>query len=115
MTDFRLDKKLIISANQRFNKIFKSGRRFSSRHFLLIVVTAEDKKIGFAVSKKTRGAIKRNRARRRMKETIRLNQKCLPDKSNVILMAKPGVERVQYKLLSEELIGLFCKLDPKRE
>jgi len=110
MKEFRLDKRRILGGRNEFNEIFSSGRRVSSKHFLLLTKNAEDSKFAFTVSRKIRGAVRRNFAKRRLREIVRLNQERLPEKIHIILQAKPGFERTNFELLSGEFVVLLKKI-----
>ena len=112
MKEFRLDKRRILRGRNEFNEIFNSGRRVNSKHFLLLTKNAKESKFAFTVSRKIRGAVKRNLAKRRLREILRLNQKHLPGKSHIILQARPGIERTKFELLSEEFVMLLKKIKP---
>ncbi len=114
MPDFRLRKNQIIHKSHDFNKIFQKGGRLNSSHILLLFLESEQRKFGFAVSQKIKGAVKRNHAKRRLREVVRLNQHKLPENFNVILVAKPGIERAKFEILNDEFINLVKKLDSKR-
>jgi len=107
MNEFRLDKRRVLRGRNEFNEIFKSGR---SKHFLLLTKSATDSKFAFTVSRKIRGAVKRNLAKRRLREILRLNQKHLPGKKHIILQARPGIERTKFELLSKEFAVLLKKI-----
>lgn len=102
-----LYKSLIIRKAEDFNRLFNHGQRYSSLSFLLIILDSNQTKFGVAVSSKTYRAVKRNRARRKTKEILRLNQALLPERKEFIVMAKPGVETMQNDVLSEELLKLL--------
>lgn len=110
MKDFRLDKRRILKGKSEFNDIFNNGQRLSSQHFLILSKKAKDSGFAFTVSRKIRGAVKRNFAKRRLREILRLNQKYLPEKSHIILQAKPGIERANFELLTSEFIALLKKI-----
>lgn len=112
MKGFRLEKRRILAGRNEFNEIFNHGRRVSSKHFLLLTQKAEESKFAFTVSRKIGGAVRRNFAKRRLREILRLNQKRLPEKIHIILQAKPGFERTNFELLSEEFVVLLKKIKP---
>ena len=110
MKEFRLEKRRILRGRNEFNEIFNTGRRVSSNHLLLLTKNAEEGKFAFTVSRKIRGAVRRNFAKRRLREIVRLNQKQLPEKEHIIFQAKPGIERTNFELLSEEFVVLLKKI-----
>jgi len=107
----RLDsfKSQIIRTTANFNRLFRTGQRYSSSSFLLIISEASQTKFGVAVSSKIPTAVKRNRAKRKTKEIIRLHQALLPAGKEVIVMAKPEAERRRHSVLVQELLGLLQK------
>ncbi len=109
-TEMKLDKRKIIRKAEEFNKIFQEGERFSSAFLMLVSRRSDSGKFGFAVSKKIKGAVRRNRAKRKIREIVRLNQNVLPDNKNVILMAKPGTDRRQFQSLNREFLSLLEKI-----
>ena len=111
MKEFRLDKRRILKGRNEFNEIFDNGRRVSSKHFLLLTRDAEDSKFAFTVSRKIRGAVRRNFAKRRLREILRLNQESLPKKIHIILQARPGIERTNFELLNKEFVVLLKKIN----
>lgn len=111
MTDkLSLNKNKRIKRSKNFNKIFAQGTKINSAHFSLIYLHGDDKKFGFAVSQKLKGAVNRNKARRRLKELVRINQHKIPDNLNIIFIAKPGTERVKFDILMNELHQVLSQL-----
>ena len=52
--------------------VFQHGRREETRHFVLLwILRPGPGRVGFAVSRQVRGAVRRNRARRRLREAYR--------------------------------------------
>ncbi|MFQ5823344.1 MAG: ribonuclease P protein component [bacterium] len=113
MSYFSLSKQLIIKKLDVFNELFKKGASLNSNHIMLLFLESDKSRFGFAVSKKIKGAIKRNRAKRRLREVLRLNQSHLPNNIYLVLVAKPGIERVKFELLNKEFLNLIKKLNYK--
>lgn len=63
--DYRLKKE------KDFNKVFKEGKRLFSESLTLIYLPSKELKVGFAVSKKHGGSVKRNRIKRLIRESFR--------------------------------------------
>lgn len=111
MSKLPLDKRQIIKSSKKFGELFQKGKSVSSEHILLFAKESDKIKFGFAVSKKIKGAVNRNRAKRRLKEVLRINQKHLPQKQCILLVAKPGIEQSKFWLLSEEFLRLMKRLN----
>jgi ribonuclease P protein component len=111
MSAFRLQKRQIIKKSDVFTQIFEKGIPLHSDHILLLSVESDQCRFGFAVSKNIKGAVKRNRAKRRLREILRLNQSHLPGNRNIILVAKPGIEQAKFKNLNQEFLRLLKELD----
>ena len=101
-----------IRLQKDFRRIFAKGRRFGSRHLTAIVAAAGETgvtRMAYVVSKKVGGAVRRNRVRRRLREAARdlLGDRC--DDRDIILIAKPGAEKVGYWSLHEQLAELLAR------
>ena len=74
--------------------------------------STEDLKIGFVVSTKvSKSAVKRNRAKRQMREVVRLLLKEDKVKSGfmIAIMAKGNMLGVDYKEIEKSVVGLLKK------
>ena len=63
--DFRLKKE------KDFNLVFNKGKRLFSSNLTLVFLPAKNLKVGYAVSKKHGGSVKRNRIKRLLRESFR--------------------------------------------
>ena len=87
--DLRLRSKL------QFDAVYAGGRRLDDRFFALRIKAngLEHPRVGLAVAVKTAGnAVKRNRLRRLIKESFRLNQRELPGVDVVVAAKFPAAE-----------------------
>jgi ribonuclease P protein component len=106
----KLDKRKMIRRAEEFNKIFQEGDRYSSTFLMLVSTRSDDVKFGFTVSKRIKGAVTRNRAKRKIREIVRLNQNRLPDNQSFVLMAKQGADRRRFQSLNEEFLSLLQQI-----
>lgn len=75
--------------------------------------SGEHRRSGFAVSRQIRGAVHRNRARRRVREAFRQAQEAAPSRTVLIVIAKPGVLRQRFGALVGEMESAFAAMiDP---
>lgn len=73
-----------------FQAVFQRGARVERPTVLVLWRTTRGPgKAGFAVSRQIRGAVGRNRARRRVREAYRLSQQAVPEGVQVVVVARP--------------------------
>lgn len=73
-----------------FQEVFRRGTRVERPSLLILWRQASGpRKAGFAVSRQVRGAVRRNRARRRVREAYRVNRQVLPDGVRLVVVARP--------------------------
>jgi ribonuclease P protein component len=67
----------LLRKKKEFDQVYKRGTPYRGRYVVLIALLSagySDRKVGFVAGKKVGGAVKRNRARRLMKEAFRRAQ-----------------------------------------
>lgn len=101
--------------NKEFNYIYKKGDRVSTEHFTLFVVESKynNYRIGFSVSKKLGKANVRNKLKRRLREITRRDVE-IKNFHNYVLLAREGSEKLEFKILQEEVKKLFVKYEKKK-
>lgn len=87
---FRLSKSEIYRGKHDFNAVHSKGRSFANHALVLLVVRDEryNGKVGFAAGKKLGGAVIRNRVKRLLRETYRLNKNSLRRDCGMILVGR---------------------------
>ena len=76
--------------------------------------TAEPRRAGFAVSRQVRGAVQRNRARRRLREAYRATRESAPARVALVVIGRPGALRAPYAALASELRGALALIPGAR-
>lgn len=91
-----MKKELRIKKNQDFQVVFKKGRSFANRQFVVYCLEKEgqdDFRIGLSVSKKLGNAVTRNQIKRYVRQAIfELKEQLTPGNDYVIIARKPAVD-----------------------
>ncbi len=95
-----------------FRKILGSGKTKSFRSFSVIYLIegtggAKEAACGFSLPRKFGGSVQRNRARRRLKEAVRLNQEVFPPGMYLFIAKKPALDG-DFGEITEEM-RRFCE------
>lgn len=109
MGEFALTKKERLLNRTDFVNLNRSGKRYHTRHFLVILkkrglgIT----RLGVTVSKKTGNAVKRNRTKRLIREFFRLNKAYLPQGYDIVVAAKKDASYLDLRKTKKELAEIF--------
>ncbi|MGG5254489.1 ribonuclease P protein component [Neobacillus sp. SM06] len=91
-----MKKELRIKKNQEFQEVFKKGRSFANRQFVVYVLAKEGQtsfRIGLSVSKKIGNAVTRNRVKRYIRQAIfEMADLLYAERDYVIIARKPTAE-----------------------
>jgi ribonuclease P protein component len=82
-----------IKSNKAFKTIYKQGKRYASAIGQIFALPAEEFKVGIVVNRKIGNAVKRNRAKRRIKEAMRKQN--IP--AQLIVKANETVDNLSFK------------------
>ena len=107
---FRLRKSEIFRGKHDFNAVHSHGRSFAN-HALVILVVSDERyngKVGFAAGKKLGGAVIRNRVKRLLRETYRLNKNSLRRDCGMILVGRKFLVTAKFKD-AEKAFRDLCK------
>jgi ribonuclease P protein component len=88
-----------------FLRVQQQGRRVHTAHFVMLVVLARDcgTRLGVTVGRRVGGAVQRNRVKRLVREVFRRNRKLFPRDCDVVLVARPGADRLDYASVLGEI------------
>jgi ribonuclease P protein component len=76
------------------------------RSFVVLWVPAQARqRVGFAVSRQVRGAVERNRCRRRLREAYRLSRPTDAPPAGIVVVGRPEALRVPFPGLCAEMSG----------
>ncbi len=107
-----LPKENRLKKEKEFEAVFKGGRTLKGKSvFLKYLINGTDKtKVGFVVSKKiSKLAVERNKAKRRMREIVRLRKNSLKDGLSIVIISLPQIKDMTYREIKEDLGNLLSK------
>jgi ribonuclease P protein component len=94
-----------LRARPAIQQLMREGRTSEDSLLVIKYLSAPDpaagRRILFAVSRSYRGAVERNRMRRRLREIYRHRRDMLPGAGNFLVIAKDGALRASYQDLLE--------------
>lgn len=91
MKQFAFSRASRLRLKKEFEAVFDAGHRTATRDLVAWhSESAGGKKIGLMVSKKTGGAVKRNRLKRLLREAFRLTREELKEGTRLIIYPKAG-------------------------
>ncbi len=94
-----------------FRELYREGRKYSVREFLLFVKAGDQgpTRCGFTVSKRMGSAVTRNRIKRYLKEVFRTQKGELKPDLKMAIVARPGSEQLNFTQCREKVVKLFQK------
>ncbi len=97
--------------NYEFSRIYRRGKYISNRHVVLHYIshTAEINRIGVTTSKNIGGSVQRNRMRRLLRESYRLNESEMKKGYDIILLGRGGFPDIKYDQINNEVVRLMKK------
>ncbi len=92
-----------------FREVFSKGKRLSSRVLALYVFECGDRKAGFVVRRSVRGAVKRNRLKRLLREIYRRNRGKINERVALVAVVGEKAEGLSLKELERSFLLLLEK------
>jgi ribonuclease P protein component len=91
---FTLRKTHLLRSGLEFEQVYKQGKRRSGPGFSLIFSPNKlgFSRLGISVHRQIRGAVKRNRIKRIIRESFRLNREIYPQGADIVFAVRPAME-----------------------
>ena len=104
-----MKKRFRLRKNSDFQRVYKKG--YSWAHPLLVLYALRNdlgySRFGFSASKRVGGAVVRNRARRLMREAIRLRQAMIADGWDVVIVARRPMGEANFHQVDQAVEQLL--------
>lgn len=101
-----------LKKNQDFKRIYNKGRSYANG-LLVIYYLANQRdynRLGLSISKRVGNSVVRNRVKRRIRESYRLNERKIKKGYDIILISKVKANQADSKSIEKALIHLMKKI-----
>ena len=98
-----------------FRRVYDAGRRVQARYFTAFVLanSGEQARLGITATRKTGKAVKRNRARRLLREAFRKNKWIVPHGVDIVINVKQPLAEASYCDLEADFIAFLERMAVK--
>ena len=112
MVTYKFNRESRLLTPGHFQKVFSKPIRFGSSHITILVSPNSDQKnrLGLAIAKKrVKLAVQRNRIKRQIRESFRLNQHNLPH-IDIVVMVKSGTDKLENSEINRQIEKIWRKV-----
>jgi len=106
-----MDRRHRLASSSDFARVRRSGKSYA--HPLVVLVASPSElpcvRIGFSAGKAVGGAVERNRAKRRLREALRIVLPTLRPGWDLVLIARPALVSADWKMVVDAVDGLLRK------
>lgn len=106
-----LHKRFRLSKGQEYNNTYNRGLKIPGK-YIVVYITPNNQLInrfGIVASKKIGNAVKRNRARRRIRAIVAFSQGKLRSGYNIVIIARQSIFKADFKLLENDYYTVMKK------
>ncbi|MDW7772260.1 MAG: ribonuclease P protein component [Desulfobulbaceae bacterium] len=98
MQGLGLPKACLLRESREFMQVYQQGRRLKGPGFSLIFVTNDTgcSRLGISIHRMLRGAVRRNRIKRIVREVFRLHRELFPQASDIVVTVGPQFSLSTY-------------------
>lgn len=108
---YKLSKKIILRKNKNFQSLYFSGKSYANKYIVIYLLPTKEKspKVGFAAGKRLGNAVVRNRVKRLLRETYRLNQQHIRTDLQLLLVGRKSIIGKKQTVVNEAFVNLCTK------
>ncbi|NQY33883.1 MAG: ribonuclease P protein component [Alteromonadaceae bacterium] len=112
MVTYNFNRESRLLTPDHFQAVFSKPLRFGSSHITILITPNLDQRnrLGLAIAKKrVKLAVQRNRIKRQIRESFRLNQHNLPH-IDIVVMVKSGTDKLDNSEINRQLEKIWRKV-----
>jgi ribonuclease P protein component len=100
---------------EEFRRIYQKGRKVQARYFTAFVMSSEEQqsRIGITVTRKFGKSVKRNRARRLLREVFKNNKWLVPPGVDIVINVKAPLVEAGYREIEGDFITFLERVGDK--
>ena len=104
-----MKKRFRVKKEKDFNAIFKEGKSFANRKFVIYRLENNEQhfRVGLSVSKKLGNAVMRNQIKRRIRHILIEYKNQLVENVDFVVIARKGVEILDYAEMEKNLLHVL--------
>ncbi len=101
-----------LKKNEDFRKVYKKKKSMANKLLIIYILANEYgyNRVGFTVSKKIGKSVTRNRVKRLLRESYRLNEEKILSGYDIIFVARNTTSKASYKEIEGAMLHLFRKM-----
>lgn len=103
-----LKRKFRLRKKSNIQEVFLEGKNYATKHVAIYILKGP-KRFGFIASKKVGNSVQRNRAKRLMREVIRLHLPEIRNDIQIILIARARIKGVSYWEVEKTMMNMLKK------
>ncbi|MGF7060732.1 ribonuclease P protein component [Brassicibacter mesophilus] len=103
-----MDDKQRLKSNREFRNVYDTGKSFANKYLVIFFVknNLDKNRIGIATTKKIGNSVVRNKIRRRIKESYRLNTNKVKQGYDIVFLSRVNAKNANYKEIESALLHL---------
>lgn len=112
MVSYKFERGSRLLTPAHFQAVFAKPIRFGSSHITILIAENknQENRLGLAIAKKrVKLAVQRNRIKRQIRESFRLNQHNLPH-IDMVVMVKSGTDKLENNEINRQLENIWRKV-----
>lgn len=103
-----MDDKQRLKSNREFRNVYDTGKSFANKYLVVFFVknNLDNNRVGVATTKKIGNSVVRNKIRRRIKESYRLNINKVKQGYDIVFLSRVNAKNANYKEIESALLHL---------